>query len=310
LHKRAEAAAADRDLPGCKNWIRFWLANYRFYETEEECQRVLAEVVEVFRSIGDAFGLSNALGLLGHHKKFFGRLEEAVSLCEESIRIQREAKNPYMLAIGLSRLAETSLALGRYHEALLQSEEAVETFERLGTQRQTARGLLARGQAKAGLSDRDGAIEDIRAATLLFRESNDGYTGAYCSGSLVFLLLEDGLVEEADIVCNDALGSAGSLKIYDDTSALLLAATAGVSLAQNDCESAAWFMGAASKDLKEGWAFFPVFERDMVTDLKSRIEGALGENEYNRLIGKGENAGLEETIHRLSLNPDGKLQSY
>jgi ADP-ribosylglycohydrolase/tetratricopeptide (TPR) repeat protein len=102
--------------------------------------------LEIRKQIGDARGIANSLFGLGSAHAEMGEYEEADRLLQEAERLARDLGEGILLAKTWMVQAEAQVAAGRLDEAEQLLEQALEGFERHGSERDVTSALLKRAR--------------------------------------------------------------------------------------------------------------------------------------------------------------------
>ncbi len=130
----------------------------------ERANAILDDVVARTRALVPAGhpSLSGLLSNAASRKLRMGRIEEAIAISEEVEKTARErdGANSIQHVNSLLMLGQAIAAAGRFSESLAMIEPLVPTMEAQWGPRhaQTARAIIAVARAKAGLGDREGAL--------------------------------------------------------------------------------------------------------------------------------------------------------
>ena len=300
LSLRVEKIADAAGLQGTRNWGRLIAANLRGYGTEEKSLEVLAENIDFFRSSGDVFGLSQALRILAHQKRWIGQTEEGIVLLEEAVRMLRRVGNSFYLAKSLEHLCEHNVILGRYEESMHIAEEAVEIYTALRNPVDVARVGGKRAIAIAGRGDTTGAIEATRAVVDDLSKYGMSYGGVFSAGVLIFLLLCEGDLAQAEMVRSQGLELSRHLKCFDDAAAFFVMSISACHEKVHEVDDAVALYGAAIGDVEEGWHFLSPLEQGFVNSLRERLRSRAGDGRFKNLLMKGKDKGLEKTVRDLA----------
>ncbi len=171
-----------------------------------QAQKLLEEVVALFREVGDQSGAASSLGNLGEVARLQGEYERAVELYGESLALFRELRHSDGLAHYTFTLASVALQQGTYEQAGQYLRDALGLFRDLEEKNDVAACL-------AGLAAVAGALGNVMRAARLWGAS-EGLIGGIGgiilpSDSAVYQPHLDAVRTQLDEATFEAAWSAG-----------------------------------------------------------------------------------------------------
>ena len=130
----------------------------------ERAAQLQQEAADILTELGDEMELAVVLNNLGDTEYFRGQLEPALGHQRAAIDIQRRHNDRRNLAISLNNASNILCDMGRWDEALAMAEECTELFRGIGSRDGLMNGLHSIAGALLGMGDAAGAL-------LQFKES-------------------------------------------------------------------------------------------------------------------------------------------
>jgi DNA-binding CsgD family transcriptional regulator/transcriptional regulator with XRE-family HTH domain len=136
------------------------------------------QALDLFRAVGDRWGVGSVLGNLGGLYLRMGRHEEAGEHFAEALGIFRDIGNPYIQGTALGNLGESHLAQRRYDEAVTIFVEVLDLCRQINHRYGEGITLLHLGEGYAGLRRYEGAAKYLTQGLNLCRDNGDRYNEA------------------------------------------------------------------------------------------------------------------------------------
>jgi transcriptional regulator with XRE-family HTH domain/tetratricopeptide (TPR) repeat protein len=181
--------AAERSLLAARRCgdttLEGWALSYRSWLLSQAGELLAAAAdaraaVACLVAVGDREGAPQAMLALARAEQRLGRLDDAVATVRATVAMVTDpATRPraqvavFTEANARSSLASALVLAGRWAEAEQEATRAIDLAEPLGSTRLVAVGHQHRGQARAGLGDRAGAVADLERAVSLRHEVGD-----------------------------------------------------------------------------------------------------------------------------------------
>ena len=181
-HLREGRRWVDRllDLPGAKDRTAFVARAHSaagglaYWDTDfAETRRHYDEALEIFRELGDKFGVERALFDLSFAYMVEGDLDRHGRLLEESLGLARELDDQEGALSAIDALGFLHLLVGRPRQALPLAEEAVSLAKRLGSAFHLIEATATLGQAYKQLGEPDRATRHYREAIAMHRDAGN-----------------------------------------------------------------------------------------------------------------------------------------
>ena len=291
-------AAAEHAAPGEARAQALSTASYLAYRQADldRATSLARESVALCRKLGDARGLTFALGTLGNARRDAGDYEEARRLHEECLALQRQAGNAVGAAIMLNDLAITAVqGYGDFEGAVALYEEALALQRSVGNRNGMAAILLNLGTDCMELHAYDRAEKLLTESLILFRELEDKGGIAYALQSLGTLRRHQG--DYARSSANYAEG----LRLFQMVGAKApiaegLEELAALAIAEGDAERAVRLY-AVAETLRAAIGFpLPPVERPRFERTIARLRGMLREEGFAAAWAAGTALSLEQVL--------------
>ena len=157
------------------------------------------------RELGDRRGEALAIANLATLAEGHGRLDDANTLLEQALRIMREVGDRPNEGQTLANLAAIALASGKPARARALAEAALIVHHEVGNHRFEGFTLNLLGSAHYHLGSRASAREIYERAHAAQRETDHVVLDAQIIDNLVHLLVEQGELERAELLCEEGL---------------------------------------------------------------------------------------------------------
>ena len=291
-------AAEEHAAPGEARAQALSAASYLAYRQADldRATSLARESVALCRQLGDARGLTFALGTLGNARRDAGDYEEARRLHEECLALQRQANNAVGAAIMLNDLAITAIqGYGDFEGAVALYEEALALQRSVGNRNGMAAILLNLGTDCMELHAYDRAEKLLTESLILFRELEDKGGIAYALQSLGTLRRHQG--DYARSSANYAEG----LRLFQMVGAKApiaegLEELAALAIAEGDAERAVRLY-AVAETLRAAIGFpLPPVERPRFERTIARLRGMLREEGFAAAWAAGTALSLEQVL--------------
>ncbi len=189
------------------------------------------ESLQLYRSIGDDFGVALSLNVLGNVARNLGQSDQAVRLLEESVSLSRAHDFPWALALALSNLAVTARRQRDLARAKRLLEESLALWRQLGDKWGLAAALAHLGLVASYAGDYDRARALLNESLALRRELGDRRNIAASLNSLGTAALMQGDFAQARPLFEETLPLFKELG--DKTNFAAALTNLGISVAQN-----------------------------------------------------------------------------
>ncbi len=221
------------DLPGQAHCLNNLAVQAIFEGRWDDALETISRAIDIFRSVGDAAAMGNAVYNRGDVLVRQGRVAEADLALQEALRIARGVDDEELVALVLRELGKSACRGGRFEQSLQLLTEASERLTALGEPQElvdasaaVAETRLLMGDWVAALAACDEALpqaHDVGAATLI-------PTLLRIRG---IALLEGGRPDEARAAFDEGL-SLGTSPVTRHERAFLLAGKAELARRDND----------------------------------------------------------------------------
>ena len=240
---------------------------------------IVAEALRLNRKIGNQAQVYRIMEIFGLSERFQRNYSSAQTIFEENLTQARLARDTLVIVANLDELGWVMLDQGKYEEAKEYLEEALEIWRSLGCKKLVARGLIWLCKCALSAGDESSVIETYNKSLTLMKELND--IGKWEVRHHYFLLgresLRAGLPQWGAVFLEDAIRMRQELQPPDlQMIARSMVESAGVALAVEKPEQAAWLLGVANVLLSdENRAHF---EADKYA---TEARGRVGESIFN-----------------------------
>ncbi len=127
--------------------LLFWIMGHAAFKSDyRQARQLYGQSLELYRALGNRWGMANALSGLGRVAIFSGEIGEAGQRLEESLAIREPLGDPRGIASCMADLAEVKLLQGRFDEAERLARESHARCRKLGNRAEAAYGLLVLGE--------------------------------------------------------------------------------------------------------------------------------------------------------------------
>jgi predicted ATPase/DNA-binding SARP family transcriptional activator len=250
-----------------------------------------------FRQVGDRWGMTQALELLGMMDSIRGNYQRAEATIREALRCAWELRVPTEVAVQLSRLAYLAVAQNDLDRAEPLLQHALAASEEFGMGPVTA-------FARAGLAlvaQRGGEIERARdqqdqAVALWRRHGSRSPVGPLLLGWLGTVSELRGDLEQATAFYAELLSWARQHGDSPSAAIGALARLAGVAAAQGDHGRAAQLLGAAAAGHRRVGLPLAPGEQVDVDRVAALARQALGEEAFVEAFARGERLPPAEAV--------------
>lgn len=148
-----------------------WMASCSFRKRNyERAQKLAQEAIELFREIGDKFGLSECLTIQAPR---LSNPEERKKAYLDVLALKREIGDIDGIAYTLQNLSHLAFVEGDYQNAAVWLDESLERFREVGNRTFTATDLHNKATISWSLGDYDQGIYWIQEALDISRDSGD-----------------------------------------------------------------------------------------------------------------------------------------
>jgi len=163
----------------------------------EEAQRYFTQARDIFRRIGDNFGVARATHNLGIVTEIMGRYEEARACFQEALKIVEQLGDPITSANILNSLGVVADRLGQYQEAKMKYLRSLEIMAGMGYLRGMVPALNNLGMIAVLQKNYDEAEGYMKRCLQICEEIGDERGKADIIGSLAELAEKKGNLERA-----------------------------------------------------------------------------------------------------------------
>jgi len=177
----------------------------------EMCVDLHSRSLEIYRGLGDRWGVAVALNSLGVHHTRRGEYEEARRRLEESLAVWKELGDHTSFVRSLSNLAYVAKMQGRLDEARTLYEKAAAMFDRLGDRLSGAWLLDQEGDMAREQGQLDAAQALYTRSLAVFRSLEDRWGIGSCLADLGVIARQRGDPAEAGRLYREALASFAEL---------------------------------------------------------------------------------------------------
>jgi predicted ATPase/class 3 adenylate cyclase len=146
----SEGLAISRELRDKRAIGYFLLAlarTWRRYRGDQDARYLLDESLEIFKGLGDRWGIARSLECRGDAALAQEDFATASSCRAESIKIYRELADKISLSFALNGLANVMMSQGNYDQPVILYEESLAIFREIGHKWGIAETLRALGEA-------------------------------------------------------------------------------------------------------------------------------------------------------------------
>lgn len=185
------ATAAEHELRGVTRRLGLALIVLGMVEYNRRdlktARRYEEESVDIFKNLGDEWGLALALNDLGNVTKREPNIEEARRLFEKSLKIWRKINEDWGLSLTLGNLGGVAFQMGDYRAARQLLEEALEIQRKRGDKWGIASSLNRLAAVFTKQPDYRQAASLYKESLLLHRELGRKHLIAFCMEGLASL---------------------------------------------------------------------------------------------------------------------------
>jgi len=250
-----------------------------------------------FRQIGDRWGMTQALELLGMIDGLRGNYQQAEATLNEALRCAWDLRVPAEVAVQLSRLAYLAVAQNDLARAEPMLEQALAASEEFGMGPVTAFAHAGLALVAQRHGDAARASEHQQKAVALWRRHGSrSPVGPLLLGWLGTVSELQGDLEHATALYGELLAWTRQHGGSPGAAVGGLARLAGVAVARGDPERAAQLLGAATAGHRETGMPIAPGERVDVDRIATRARQALGEDAFTEAFTRGEALPLPDAI--------------
>ncbi len=145
----------------------------------DKARRLWQQSFELYRAVGDRWGMADVLGRLGMIAWELGRYDEAKQLIEEDLVIQQAVGNQVGMGDIYSTLGWIALTQGQFEQAEKMVQESTARYREIGDQARVAKGLRDSAAPKLYMGQFSQASSLLKESIAMFNKLGGG-------GDLVF----------------------------------------------------------------------------------------------------------------------------
>jgi predicted ATPase/DNA-binding SARP family transcriptional activator len=250
------------------------LAGARLSQNDyERAEPLLLEAIALYRQLDSPTGLATALGYLGMLAKEQGDFDRAVQCHAESLELNRGAGNQFGLAQDLTQLSFIAYWLGQYERSAELAQEALDLAERLHNRRGMALALDGVGAALARRRQLTKAWSALIDSLALYRELGNKSGQAMVLADLAMVVEAQGDHERATQLYREALALA--YQVGDRRRIAFCLEGLGHVTVQTDPERATCWMSAAAGLRNNIASPLPPVEKVLCDQVLTQLRGRL-----------------------------------
>jgi tetratricopeptide (TPR) repeat protein len=265
----------------------------------EQGSKNLIKSIELFRSLGDEWGVAWSTRYLGQIAEIEDDIDRSIALQEEALQRFEDLGDDWDVAHSLFLIGGTFRDSGEYHEAEKAYEESYARCELIKDNVMGAHALQGLGMAALELGRDREADKHLRGALEIMERIGDENCATRIKGYLARVAQHDGDYDQAAVLLRESLLGYAKLN-REDQIVICIARFASLAEITGQSKRAARLLGAALASPTGSQTSLPPLIRDEFEGQADALREVMGEEVFERAYAEGAAMSLDEaTVYAL-----------